>query len=209
MPRKAGMVFMSGLFLLLAGWAPMVVAQNDGHFDASVGFAGVFAKQSMGNGTILNPTNSGAFVATFRYRFNAAHSVEFNYGSTRDSQVYTTGADQFRIMSKVSEYSFAYVLNIFPKRKFEPFLFAGGGALTFSPGNTYINTYALPVAVKKQTELAFLYGAGVDYRVIPHIAVRFEYRGLVYKAPDFGGPNFLTSAKGDLAEPSIGLVFRF
>jgi outer membrane immunogenic protein len=209
MPRKAGMVFLSLLFLMLTGSTPIVLAQDDGHFDASLGFAGVFAKQSTGNGTILNPTSSGAFVGSFRYRFNPTHSVEFNYASTRDSQVYTTGANQFRIMSKVSEYSFAYVLNIFPKRKFEPFLFAGAGALVFNPGNTYINTYPLPVSVSKQTELALLYGAGVDYRVVPHIAVRFQYRGLVYKAPDFGGPNFLTSARGAWAEPSIGVVFRF
>jgi outer membrane immunogenic protein len=209
MPQKAGMVLLSLLFLMLTGSTPIAVAQHDGHFDASLGFAGVFPKQSTGNGTIVNPTNSAAFVASFRYRFNPTHSVEFNYASTRDSQVYTTGGNQFRIMSKVSEYSFAYVLNIFPRRKFEPFLFGGAGALVFSPGNTYINTYPLPVSVSKQTELAFLYGAGLDYRVVPHIAVRFQYRGLVYKAPDFSGPNFLTSAKGDLAEPAIGVVFRF
>jgi outer membrane immunogenic protein len=209
MPQKAGMVFLALLFLLLTGSTPLALAQDDGHFDASLGFAGVFPKQSTGNGTILNPTNSAAVVASFRYRFNPTHSVEFNYASTRDSQVYTTGANQFRIMSKVSEYSFAYVLNIFQRGKFEPFLFGGAGALVFHPGNTYINTYALPVFVSKQTELAFLYGAGVDYRVVPHVAVRFQYRGLVYKAPDFAGPNFLTSAKGNLAEPSIGVVFRF
>jgi outer membrane immunogenic protein len=209
MPQKAGMVFLSLLFLLLTGSTPSAVAQDDGHYDASVGFAGVFGKQSTGNGTLLNPTNSGAFVASLRYRFNPTHSVEFNYASTRDSQVFATGANQFRIMSKVSEYSFAYVLNIFSRRKFEPFVFAGAGALSFSPGNTYINTYALPVSVSKQTEIAFLYGAGVDYRVLSRLAVRFQYRGLVYKAPDFSGANFLTSAKGNLAEPSIGVVFRF
>jgi outer membrane immunogenic protein len=209
MPRKAGRVLLLLLFLMLTGSTLIAVAQDDGHFDASLGFAAVFPKQSSGNGTFLNPTNSAALVASFRYRFNPVHSVEFNYASTRDSQVFTTGVNQFRIMSKVSEYSFAYVLNIFPRRKFEPFLFGGAGALAFTPGNTYINTYPVSVLVSKQTELAFLYGAGVDYRVVSHIAVRCQYRGLVYKAPDFAGPNFLTSAKGALAEPSIGVVFRF
>jgi opacity protein-like surface antigen len=200
------------LSLLLATWilsATMVLAQEGGRFEASIAAAGVLPKESTGNGTILNPTNSAALVASFRYRFNAKHAVEVNYARTSDSQLYTLGANQFRIMSKISEYSGAYVLNIFQRRKLEPFVFAGGGALIFSPGNTYIDTYALPVAVVKQTELAFLYGVGADYRVARHIAVRLQYRGLIYKAPDFSDQNFQTSAKGNLAEPAIGIDFRF
>jgi opacity protein-like surface antigen len=209
MPKKAGTVLLS---LLLATWivsATMVLAQDQGRFEASIAAAGVLPKESTGNGTTLNPTNSAAFVASFRYRFNPRHSVEVNYARTADSQLYTLGVNQFRVMSKISEYSGAYVLNIFQRKKLEPFVFAGGGVLMFSPGNTYIDTYQLPVAVAKQTGLALLYGAGADYRVAPHIAVRLQYRGLIYKAPDFSGQNFQTSAKGNLAEPAIGIDFRF
>jgi opacity protein-like surface antigen len=196
------------LFVVVAGGA-IANAQEDGRFDVSVGAAGVITKQSTGNGTVLNPTNSGGVVASFRYRFNPTSSIEFNYGHTRDSQIYTEGPNQFRIQSTISEYTGAYVLNFFQHRKLEPFVFVGAGALKFKPGNTYIDTLQLPVAVVNQTELAFLYGGGADYRVISHVAVRLQYRGLVYKAPDFQGTGFLTGAKGHLAEPSIGLVFRF
>ena len=69
---------------------------------------------------------------------------------------------------------------------------------------------------RKQTELAYLYGAGVDYRLPWRFALRLQYRGLLYKAPDFkvnpitgSAVNFSTGSKGHMAEPSIGLVFRF
>jgi opacity protein-like surface antigen len=209
MPQKAGKAVLALLFVMLIGVVNVAFAQEDGRFDASLGAAGVFTKQSSGNGTVLNPTNSGAVVATIRYRFNPMHSFEFNYAHTRDSQIYTQGADQFRIQSTISEYTGAYVLNFFQRGKFEPFVFAGAGVLKFNPGNTYIDTYQLPVAVVSQTELAFLYGGGADYRVIPHFAIRLQYRGLFYKAPDFHGAGFLTGQNGHLAEPSIGIVFRF
>jgi outer membrane immunogenic protein len=209
MPQKAGTAVLALLFVMLIGVVNVASAQEDGRFDASLGAAGVFTKQSSGNGTVLNPTNSGAVVATIRYRFNPMHSIEFNYAHTRDSQIYTEGADQFRIQSTISEYTGAYVLNFFQHGKIEPFVFGGGGILRFNPGNTYIDTFQLPVAVVKQTEFAILYGGGADYRIVPHVAIRLQYRGLVYKAPDFKGPGFFTGQSGHLAEPSIGIVFRF
>jgi hypothetical protein len=37
-----------------------------------------------------------------------------------------------------------------------------------------------------------------------------QYRGLLYKAPDFRVPSLLfTGAKGHMAEPSAGIVLKF
>jgi hypothetical protein len=45
---------------------------------------------------------------------------------------------------------------------------------------------------------------------------RFQYRGFLYKAPDFkvdqnagSQVNFFTGGKEHMAEPSIGFVYRF
>jgi outer membrane immunogenic protein len=203
MLRQAAMAVAALLLFTTSG-----LAQEDGHFDVSINGAAVLTKQSTGHGIVLDPTNSGAPLITFRVRLNAKHSLVANYSHTDDSQIYTLGADVYRIQSKVSEFSAAYVYNPIEIGKFEPFLLAGAGRLSFSPGNTYINTYEVPVAVVQQTELAVLYGAGVDYRVRPKIAVRLQYRGLIYKAPDFKG-QFFTGALGQMAEPSIGIVLRF
>ncbi len=201
---KAGIAVAALLLFTAAGFA-----QEDGHFDASINGAGVFGKQVSGHGIILDTTNSGAPLVTFRFRFNAKHSLVANYGLTHDAQLYTLGAHLVRIQSKVTELSAAYVYNPIQIGKFEPFLLGGLGTLSFSPGNTYIDTFQLPVASVKQTQMLFLYGAGVDYRVRSHIAVRLQYRGLIYKTPDFKNPDLFVGGLDHMAEPSIGVVFRF
>jgi hypothetical protein len=95
--------------------------------------------------------------------------------------------------------------------------------LIFYPGyglNT-VNDLLTNIPASQQTKPAFLYGGGLDYRVfsrIPlirrssltnHLALRLQYRGLLYKAPDFKVQNLFTGARGHTAEPTIGLVVKF
>jgi opacity protein-like surface antigen len=202
--KQAGIAVAALLWFTAAG-----LGQEDGRFDFGVSGAGVISRQSTGQGTIVNPTNSAGPLVTFRFRFNAKHSVAANFSATHDAQIFTLGAHDFRIQSSVREYSLAYVFNPVQVGKFEPFVLAGAGGLNFTPGNTYIDTFPAPIAAVKQNQLVFVYGAGVDYRVVPRLAVRLQYRGLVYKVPDFKNPNLFTGALGQMAEPSVGLVFRF
>ncbi len=116
----------------------------------------------------------------------------------------------------------------FPKAKFEPFVLAGGGALIFSPSSTWVFFPDLPdnvpdrvqvnLGASSQTQLAFLYGLGVDYRLpwFPKVSLRLQYRGFLYKAPDFNVNansgslvNFFTGGKEHMAQPSVGFVYRF
>jgi hypothetical protein len=42
------------------------------------------------------------------------------------------------------------------------------------------------------------------------MALRLQYRGLVYRSPDFGVPGrFFTGTRGHMAEPSIGIAVKF
>ncbi len=182
--------------------------------------AGVLPKQTTGNGIVQTPTKSGAFLATARWRFTARHSVEVNYARGSDSQIYTT-PNIFRIQSNVTEVSGAYVFSPIETKRFEPFVFAGAGTLAFNPFNTFINTIQVPVPSVKQTEFAVLYGAGLDYHflsnigrfkesdLVPHLALRFQYRGLFYRAPSFKNPTLFTGRQGHLAEAAGGLVIKF
>jgi opacity protein-like surface antigen len=204
MLKNAGMVVAALLLCTAAG-----LTQDDGRFDLSLSGAAVISKQSTGHGIVLDPTNSGTPLVAFRYRFSPKHSVVVNYSGTHDSQIYTLGAHVYRVQSTVSEFSAAYVFNPIQIGKFEPFLMAGAGSLSFNPGDTFIDTFQVPIASVKQDELMYLYGGGVDYRVRPHIAVRLQYRGLVYKEPNFKNPTLFTGALGQMAEPTIGIVFRF
>jgi opacity protein-like surface antigen len=67
--------------------------------------------------------------------------------------------------------------------KFSPYVLAGGGGTIFHPtGN--IGTFVLGVGT--QAKGAFLYGGGADSALTTHFSLRPEYRGFVYKDPDFG-----------------------
>ncbi len=204
MPRKARLAV---IILALVSFAQ---AQDVGHFEVSLGVGGVFSSKSSANsGTTLKPTNSGAILATFRFRFNRMHSLEANFGHTMNSQVFLLAPNNFRVPAGITEFSGAYVFSPFQTARIEPFLFGGAGALRFNPGNTSIDGFQAAFGATRQTSLAFLYGAGADYRLWRVLGLRLQYRGLIYKAPDFNLQNLFTGARGHMAEPSVGIVFKF
>ena len=207
-------------------FASISFAQNY-RFDASVNGAAVFTKQSEANGITQSGTVGTNFFGTFTYHLKPRHAFLFNYGRTKDSQVFQTG-DNFHVLTTITEYSGAYRYAAIRKSNFEVFGLAGGAALRFYPRSTWVFFPPLPnnipnnvmadVGATTQTRVAFLYGLGVDYNIptFPRLAVRLQYRGFLYKEPDFnvnsstnGALSFFTGTYGHMAEPSVGLVFRF
>jgi len=55
----------------------------------------------------------------------------------------------------------------------------------------------------------FVYGAGLDWGVLPHLGLRFQYRGNLYKAPDLTKLYTSTNRFTHTAQPMIGAYFRF
>ncbi len=201
------------------------LSQDQGRFDASINGAAVFTKAVTGNGVQQSATVGPDYFASFRFRFKAKHSLIFNYGRTKNSQIYQTNFD-YHVLTSTTEYSGAYRYTLFEKGRLAPFLMVGAGALKFNPTSTWLvlpdfvngvpNRVQINLNARKQTALAYLYGGGVDYRLPWRFALRLQYRGLIYKAPDFdvnalsgSAVNFATGRKAHMAEPSIGLVFRF
>lgn len=64
-------------------------------------------------------------------------------------------------------------------------------------------------SVSEQTRGTFVYGGGVDVPVSKHFLVRAQYRGFVYKVPDFELSSLKIDKFTHSAVPSAGLVFRF
>lgn len=186
-------------------------AQDVGHFDVSFAWGAAFSKTSSNgfNGVTVSPTNAGTLLGSFRFRFNRMNGIEVNGGRTDNSQIYILGTNDYRVQTSITEYSGAYVISPFHFEKIEPFLLAGGGALRFYPSNQYINGNASPFGAAQQTSLAFLYGGGVDYRLWRRLGLRLQYRGLIYKEPNFHVTQFFSGNRGHMAEPSIGIVFNF
>jgi hypothetical protein len=221
MLKRAGIALAAILFLT------SIALGQDGRFDASINGGEVFTNTTSGNAVTQSATAGPVIFGTFRYKLKAKHSLVFNLGRARNSQTYLAG-DNFHVVNSISEVSGGYVFSPYPKAKFAPFFLAGGGALIFSPSSTWVFFPNLPnnvpdrvqvnLGASSQTELAFIYGLGVDYRLpmFPRFAFRMQYRGFLYKAPDFkvdanGGSmvNFFTGGREHMAEPSVGIVFRF
>jgi opacity protein-like surface antigen len=201
-------------------------SQDKGRFDASFNGAVVLTHPSSGNGIQQSATIGSDYFGTFRFKFKPKHSLLFNYGRATNSQIYQTNFD-VHVLSKTTEYSGAYMYTLLEKGKFQPFVLIGAGALSFNPQSTWLflpdfvvgvpNRVPADLGASKQTQLVYLFGAGVDYRLPWKLALRLQYRGLYYNVPSFnvnaaisdGSVNLSTGSKGYMSEPSIGLVFRF
>jgi opacity protein-like surface antigen len=191
------------LALALSLFCIPALAQLNSRSEVSADFTGNFQKQAAGFGITDSPSYSGGFLLNYRYHFDNWSAIEVNYAHTNFTQYYSSG-DQTQ--SNANEVTLAYVNTFGVSRhaRFRPFVEAGTGGLIFSPIES--GSFSAPLT---QDRMAFLYGAGVDWRAIHHVSVRLGYRGLIYKAPDFALGDQTTNAMTQMAEPYVGLAFRF
>ena len=61
----------------------------------------------------------------------------------------------------------------------------------------------------RQTKAAFVYGGGANIYINEWFGIKGEYRGYVYKQPDFGLDALNSDKFTHTAQPSVGIVFRF
>jgi opacity protein-like surface antigen len=205
---KNGQLVAAAVILLMTAAA----AHAQIGLEVAVSGAGVFSRTvSSSNGpTIDSPTKSAAEFGTVRYHVTKRNAFEVSMGHTHNSQLFSIPPDTYRVITGITEFTGAYVFTPFAGPKWQPFLLAGGGALRFSPGNAYIDQVQNSFGTQIQTRLAFVYGAGTDYVLWKALAVRLQYRGMIYRNPDFAVPGlFYTGAKGHMAEPAVGLVVKF
>jgi|HubBroStandDraft_6_1064221.scaffolds.fasta_scaffold601087_2 hypothetical protein len=219
--------FLTFLTCFLTCFLPRAAFGQDGHFDASINGGEVFTNTVSGNSVVQSATDGPSIFGTFRYKFRPKHSMAFNFGRSRNSQTFQAG-DNFHVVNSIIEVSGTYIFSPFPQSKFQPFFLAGGGALLFRPSSTWDFFPNLPLNVldrvqvnlgaSNQTQIAFLYGVGADYKLpwFTKVSLRMQYRGFLYKAPDFkvdanagSQVNFFTGGKEHMAMPSIGFVYSF
>jgi outer membrane immunogenic protein len=194
-------------FVVAATLFTSLAQAQDNRSQVGASFTGDFSKQSEGNSVVLDPDQSAGFELSYRFNLRPKATLELSYGFTRNNQNYTIpGPVVAPIQTNIHAVSAAYVLGVHPYAKLKPFILAGGSALIFSPTNTFENS---SFGANVQTRPAVVYGGGADYTVYHNIAVRLQYRGFLYKAPDFGVSDFTTGSLGHMAEPSAGVVFNF
>lgn len=157
-------------------------------------------------------TKSGGFLAGYRYHLSPTFAIQGDYGYTRNTQKYFDPVfGETDIQANMQQLTGEAVITAPSSSKVRPYGLAGIGALFFRPTNSLNNNF-IGIGTgsgNNQTKAAFVYGGGVDFDLTRYMAFRAEYRGLLYKIPDFQLPGLAANAFTHTAQPSLGLVWRF
>lgn len=192
------------LFIAAALTVPGMAQEETGRMEFGVSAIGGFQSGSTGNGVVQSGTSSGGVLATYRFFFAPNHGVEADYGYTRDTQQYNAPSGLAGVQADMHEFSASYVYR-FTLGRVKPFATAGVGGVVFDP---VLGAGALLSQPDTLARAAFVYSAGADFTITAHLTFRAQYRGLVYKAPDFASGVGSESAM-NFSEPAAGLVWRF
>ncbi len=174
--------------------------------EVTVQGSGFFNKETTAGGITNHPTNSGGMMAGYRFNLKSWLAVEGDYDYFRNSQKFLTSSETTFIPMNVHAATGTAILKLpffkAPAVKIvSPFVLAGGGTMLFDPRGGS--------GSKEQTRGAFVYGGGFDVPMAKHIALRAQYRGFVYKTPDFEMTSLKVDKYTHSAVPSAGLVFTF
>jgi len=195
---------------MLAGFVIVLTlgaTAQENRSEISLQGTGFFTRDTSGQGVSRTTSDTGGFQVGYRYNINHWLAAEGNYGFDRNTQKYFGSFGEARVQTNVHAVTGDLVVKLpLPIRRISTYALAGGGGLIFDPtGN---NRGSVP-GVGTQGRSAFLYGAGADYALTRHLSLRAEYRGFVYKNPDFGLRPMNTESWTHTAQPSAGIVFRF
>jgi opacity protein-like surface antigen len=201
---QKGVMFVVISILLVS----LSASAQENRSEISIQGTGLFTKSTSRNAAAYSATGSGGFLGTYRYHLNHWISLEAAYGYSQDTQKYVLVSDAFRIQSGNHQFTGTMILNL-PTRshsRLSPYVLVGGGALLFTPNGNQFNSLA---GAGSQAKGALVYGAGANYALTKAIALRMEYRGLVYRTPDFGFGGLATNSITHTSMPTAGLSFRF
>jgi opacity protein-like surface antigen len=189
------------LFLFgISSWAQEV------RHEVTVQGSGFFQKQTTAGGITNGPTNSGGVMAGYRFNLKNWLAVEGDYDYFRNHQTFSGSIGTTSIPMNVHAATGVAIVKLpsfkMPAVKIvSPFLLAGGGAMFFDPRGGSVSN--------GQTRATFVYGGGVDVPMSKHFLLRAQYRGFVYKTPDFEMTSLKVDKYTHSAVPSVGLVFTF
>jgi opacity protein-like surface antigen len=193
------------LFLIVLAGAP-ALAQTD----IGLSLYGAFSGATNGNGVQESPSNSAGGLFELRHISNPLLGWEATYSYNRANQVYTpTGACALAcgpvtpatVSADAHEITGDWIPSV-RISNLRPFALLGAGVLLNEPASGQSSTTSSNKAV-------YVYGAGLDWGLIPHIGLRLQYRGNLYRAPDVTTLYTSTNAFTHTAEPMIGAYFKF
>jgi opacity protein-like surface antigen len=210
---------------LISHLCPACPAQTD----IAASLYGAFNQSTSGNNTNQSPANAAGGLIEFRQIRSPLFGYEATYAYNRSNQGLSNGSlvcpgvsctvSTAAISANAHEVTGDWVVS-FKTGSFRPFALAGGGLLLNVPsgGTVTTTTFCSLCALSSQTTTAavtststkgvFVYGAGVDWTLLPHLGLRLQYRGNVYKAADVTSAFTSTNSFTQTAEPMIGVFFH-
>jgi opacity protein-like surface antigen len=178
--------------------------------DVALSLYGAFSGSTNGNNTVQSPSNSAGGLLELRHISNPLVGYDVTYAYNRDNQSYRPFAcpagetpsctPAQAVSANAHELSGDWVVSVHAAN-LRPFVLGGVGLLLNEPAGSQGNTTS---AIKP----VFIYGAGLDWGLVPHLGLRFQYRGNLYHAPDLSSVFTSTGKFTQTAEPMIGVYLR-
>ena len=173
---------------------------------------GAFSGTTTGHGTTQSPSNAAGVMFELRHISNPILGFEATYSYNRANEAYSQTSPPScpinvqcaQIPVSVPANAHEVTLDWTPSlsiANLRPFGVLGVGALFDVPTGGLSNTGTVARAV-------YVYGAGLDLGILPHIGLRFQYRGNLYKAPDLSTLYSSTGAFTHTSEPMLGIYFN-
>jgi opacity protein-like surface antigen len=216
-------IFLSAVFLSLL--CSVCTAQTT----AAASLYGAFNKSTSGNNTKQSPANAAGGLIELRQIKSPLFGYEVTYAYNRANQGLSSGSlvcpgvsctlSTAAISANAHEVTGDWVISV-KAGSLRPFALAGGGFLLNVPtGGTVTTTTdfnqtglsaqsTTTAATSTSTKGVFVYGGGLDWRLLPRIGLRLQYRGNLYQASALATAFSSTNAFTHTAEPMIGVYFR-
>jgi len=180
--------------------------------DIAASVYGAFSGSTTGNNVVQSPSNAAGILFEVREIKNPLVGFEGTYAYNRADQNYAnvsiacpatdpscSGIYAF-VPNNAHEITGDWIVSV-KVANLRPFALAGGGLIFNEPGSQAANTTSA-------TKGVFVYGGGLDWGLLPHIGLRFQYRGNVYSAPALTTVFTSSGAFVHTAEPVVGIYFK-
>ncbi len=183
-----------------------------GKTDIGLSLYGAFSQQTTANGVTETPANSAGGMFELRHLANPILGFEGTYSFNRANQTFTSGPvpcplgatncppPPASVKADAHEVTLDWVPSL-QFANFRPFGVLGMGVLLNIPTTGQSNT-------QTSTKPVYVYGAGLDWGLLPHLGLRLQYRGNLYSAPDVTKLYTSLNTFKHTAEPMIGVYFR-
>jgi opacity protein-like surface antigen len=192
-----------------AGAQAAAVDRGISNTDVALSIYGAFSGRTTGDGIQQSPANAAGGIVEVRHIVNPLIGFEGTYSFNRANQSYTPQVTCGLICGPITpatvsadahEVTADYLASL-KIANLRPFALAGLGLLFNQPAGTQANATS-------SNKPVYVYGAGLDWGLLPHIGLRLQYRGNLYRAPDLTRLYGSSGAFVHTSEPMLGVYFR-